>query len=484
MALYHFHVSQVSRGAGQSAVASAAYRAGQKLRDNYYGETHDYTKKGGVIMSEILLPDNAPERFLDRETLWNEVENVEKNAKAQLAYSFDFALQNELSREENIRIAREFVTECFVGKGMICDMAIHEPGKDPGDIPNPHVHVLVPMRPLNEDGTWGNKQHREYVLDEKGNRIRDSQGKYIFNAVKNTDWGDPETLNYWRAMWAKKVNESFEQNGIAARIDHRSYIDQGLDILPQIHEGPTVRAMEAKGITTEKGDWNRFVKAINRAVTRILGIFKSVIDDIDEMKKAKADAKAKNADFWEAIEEYRQALQGTYNYGRSRVVSKKMIDLYSFISCNDIWDLESLKDYSQVMYKEVAVIRAEVKKWEEKANACDRELKLVETMKRWSGVYNQWYRISDTNKKKAFYSEHEPQMNAYHMAKRELKKKYPDLKIPVNEIKRKREEYKDKALAAGSDLDHYKKAASQAYAIKKQVYDAHKERKQIKERNR
>ena len=336
MALYHFHVSQVSRGAGQSAVASAAYRAGQKLRDNYYGETHDYTKKGGVIMSEILLPDNAPERFLDRETLWNEVENVEKNAKAQLAYSFDFALQNELSREENIRIAKEFVTECFVGKGMICDMAIHEPGKDPGDIPNPHVHVLVPMRPLNEDGTWGNKQHREYVLDEKGNRIRDSQGKYIFNAVKNTDWGDPETLNYWRAMWAKKVNEAFEQKGIVARIDHRSYIDQGLDILPQIHEGPTVRAMEAKGITTEKGDWNRFVKAINRAVTRILGIFKSVIDDIDEMKKAKADAKAKNTDFWEAIEEYRQALQGTYNYGRSRVVSKKMIDLYSFISCNTL----------------------------------------------------------------------------------------------------------------------------------------------------
>ena len=148
MALYHFHVTQVSRGDGQSAVASAAYRAGEKLYDTYYGETHDYTRKGGVILNEIILPDKAPERFKDRTTLWNEVEHVEKYPRAQLAYSFDFALQNELSREENIRIAREFIMENFVSRGMICDIAFHEPGKGSDDIPNPHVHVLVPMRPL------------------------------------------------------------------------------------------------------------------------------------------------------------------------------------------------------------------------------------------------------------------------------------------------------------------------------------------------
>ena len=213
MALFHFTAGQISRGGGQSSVASAAYRAGEKLMDEYYGQIHDYTKKHGVVLSEIILPEHAPERFADRQTLWNEVEKVEKHPKAQLAYSFDFALQNELSMEENIRIAKEFIAENFTSRGMIVDMAVHEPGKDPGDIPNPHVHVMVPMRPLNEDGTWGTKQHREYVLDENGNRMRDGKGDYIFNAVKNNDWGDPETLVQWRTNWAAKVNGAFEQHG-------------------------------------------------------------------------------------------------------------------------------------------------------------------------------------------------------------------------------------------------------------------------------
>ena len=173
MASYHFHLAHVSRGAGQSAVAAAAYRAGECLRDDYYGEVHDFTKKGGVIMSEIILPDNAPERFTNREMLWNEVEEIEKNKRAQLAYSFDFTLQNELSMEENIEVAEKFIRENFTARGMICDVAIHSPGRGPDDNPNPHVHVLVPMRPLNENGTWGAKQRREYILDENGNRIRD-----------------------------------------------------------------------------------------------------------------------------------------------------------------------------------------------------------------------------------------------------------------------------------------------------------------------
>ena len=127
MALYHFHVSRVSRGAGQSAVASAAYRAGEELEDEYYGEIADYTNKGGVIESEILTPEYVPDRLKDRKTLWNEVEKIEKHPQAQLAYSFDIALQNELSMEENIALAREFVTKEFDARGMIADLAIHAP---------------------------------------------------------------------------------------------------------------------------------------------------------------------------------------------------------------------------------------------------------------------------------------------------------------------------------------------------------------------
>ncbi|MBR3084065.1 MAG: MobA/MobL family protein [Oscillospiraceae bacterium] len=163
MALYHFHVTQIGRRSGASAIGSAAYRAGEKLYSEYYGEYRDYTRKQGVIFTEIVLPDYAPAEYQDRATLWNSLEKVEHRKDAQLAYSFDIALQNELTMEENIALARQFVREQFVAKGMIVDMAVHATDKGDGT-PNPHIHVMCPIRPLNQDGTWGKKQRRVYHL--------------------------------------------------------------------------------------------------------------------------------------------------------------------------------------------------------------------------------------------------------------------------------------------------------------------------------
>ena len=203
IALFHFHVTQIKRSTGQSAVAAAAYRSGEKLHSEYYGEDSDYTRKGGVICSEILLPAHAPPEYADRETLWNAVEKVERGKKAQLAYSFDIALQNEFSMEENINLARQFLLEQFVRRGMIVDFAVHSPDKEDGGISNPHFHVMCPIRPIEPNGKWGNKQRREYVLDEDGNRVPDGTGDYVFNAVPTTDWGSPETLEHWRQTWAE-----------------------------------------------------------------------------------------------------------------------------------------------------------------------------------------------------------------------------------------------------------------------------------------
>ena len=186
MALYHLTVSQIRRSAGQSAIAAAAYRAGERLYSDYYGEYSDYTRKGGVICSEILLPPHAPLEYQDRATLWNTVEQVEKHPKAQLAYSFDIALQNELSMEENIALAREFVQRCLVDKGMIADFAIHDPVRPKGAEPNPHIHILVPIRPLKEDGTWGIKEKKISVMDEQGNPVLDKNGKQAYRAVSTT----------------------------------------------------------------------------------------------------------------------------------------------------------------------------------------------------------------------------------------------------------------------------------------------------------
>ena len=239
------------------------------MYSEYYGEVSDYTHKGGVVCTDILLPPQAPNQYQDRATLWNAVEKAERGKKAQLAYSFDIALQNEFSLEENIALARQFVSEQLVGRGMIADFAIHQPDKEDGGIPNPHFHVLCPIRPIEPDGKWGCKQRRRYRLDEDGNRIMGEDGKPLFDAVPTTDWGSPETLEHWREAWAAMVNAKFEEKGLTCRIDHRSYERQGLDLLPTVHEGVAVRQMEAKGIPTDKGDLNRWIKKANNILRDI-----------------------------------------------------------------------------------------------------------------------------------------------------------------------------------------------------------------------
>lgn len=171
MASYHFHLTQVKRSRGQSVIAQAAYRAGEKLYSTYYGEFSDFTRKRGVVMAEICLLDHAPREYADRETLWNALEWAESGRKAQLAHSFDITLMNEFSMEENIEMARAFVREELVSRGMIADFAIHAPVRSKGAEPNPHIHILVPIRPLKEDGTWGIKEKKIAVMDSRGIRF-------------------------------------------------------------------------------------------------------------------------------------------------------------------------------------------------------------------------------------------------------------------------------------------------------------------------
>ena len=265
-------------------MASAAYRAGEKLHSEYYGEDSDYTNKGGVIYTEIFLPPHAPREYADRETLWNAVEKAEKGKKAQLAYSFDISFQNEFTQEENIALARQFLTEHFVSRGMVVDFAVHEPEKEEGGINNPHFHFLCPIRPIEQNGKWGLKQRREYVLDENGNRIPDGKGDYVFNAVPTTDWGSAETLELWREQWAVMCNAKFEEKGLDVRIDHRSYERQGVELLPTRHEGPTVRAMEKKGIKTEKGEFNRWIKRTNAFIRDLRKSLSALLESIKEIK--------------------------------------------------------------------------------------------------------------------------------------------------------------------------------------------------------
>ena len=227
IAIYHCSIKIVSRGKGKSA--AAAYRSGEKLTNEWDGLTHDYTKKGGVIHSEILLPAHAPPAFSDRSTLWNSVELSEKSNNAQLAREVEIALPVELSREEQTRLVREYCSSQFVSKGMIADFNLHDTGGG-----NPHAHILLTMRPLDEKGAWLPKSKKEYVLDENGEKIRLPSGKYKTRKVDLVDWNNRENAEVWRSAWADLANEFLVQNDRPERIDHRSHAERGMDELPTV----------------------------------------------------------------------------------------------------------------------------------------------------------------------------------------------------------------------------------------------------------
>lgn len=252
----------ISRGKGKSAVAAAAYRSGEKITSDYDGITHDYTRKRGVVMTEILLPRNTPIRFCDRSRLWNAVEKIEKAKNAQLAREIEVSIPKELKFREGYNLVNEFCNRNFVDKGMIADICFHDKGDG-----NPHAHIMLTVRPFNEDGSWGSKQKKEYVLDENGEKIYDKKKRqYQYKSVPTTDWNDRGNIEKWRKSWADMCSKYLEKSGRKERVDHCSYERQGLEILLIKHLGTAASQMEKRNIKTERGEVNRHIRIVNKMI--------------------------------------------------------------------------------------------------------------------------------------------------------------------------------------------------------------------------
>lgn len=265
MAIFHLSVKVISRGKGKSAVGAAAYRSGERIENEYDGVVHDYTRKHGIIHTQILLPPQAPADYYNRSVLWNAVEKVEKAKNAQLARDIEISLPRELPFSRQKQLVIGFVSQTFVDKGMCADICIHD--KLDG---NPHAHIMLTMRPINEDGSWGQKQKKVYVLDEHGNKIYDKKKRqYKCTTVPTTDWNEPYKCEEWRSAWAEYVNNYLRMDGIKERVDHRSYKRQGIEQIPTIHLGPVASQMEKKGRISERGKINRQIKEDNRLLRSI-----------------------------------------------------------------------------------------------------------------------------------------------------------------------------------------------------------------------
>lgn len=452
MALFHFHVTQVKRSAGQSAIAVAAYRAGERLYSEYYGEVSDYTHKGGVAFTEIFLPTHAPLEYQNRSTLWNAVEKAERGKKAQLAYSFDIALQNEFSLEENITLARQFVLEQLVSRGMIADLAIHQPDKKDG-IPNPHFHILCPIRPIEPNGKWGCKQCRVYRLDENENRIMDEDGNPLFDAVPTTDWGSPETLEHWREAWAAMVNAKFEEKGLTCRIDHRSYERQGVNIVPTVHEGVAVRQMEPKGIATDKGNWNRWIKKANNI---LWDIRKKIAALTDWLKEAKEElSKPQSPAIVELLGSYYSARNtGAWSNKAKANNLKQYAEAYTFLMKNQLFTLEDLETYVAAHSDRTEAVHASLKAMSARKKELEELLRYTDLYRDTKPIYDELQGIKWKGKRKKFAEEHERDLKMFHMARRKLEKHFsPSSKISVQVWQKELESLQQKYR---SEYERYK----------------------------
>ncbi|MDO5777530.1 MAG: MobQ family relaxase [Eubacteriales bacterium] len=309
--MYHFESKIISRGAGRSAIAAAAYQSSERLYNDYDGLTHDYTKKGGVLYTEIMLPPQAPAAWKDRQTLWAAVESAEKTKDSRLARQLIAALPIELGRDDWLLLLRSFIqTEC-VDKGMCADFAIHDP-----DGHNPHAHIMLTMRPLDAHGKWQGKTQKEYLCrkadEERGFTAQEflqakedgweKQYKYKNTAGVSAwltptqaarepgwercskqpktakfgrqnplcaRWNSPEQLLDWREAWANAVNRALEEKQQSVRVTHLSHAALGLDEQPSVHEGSQARSLELQGIKADRCELNCQIRADNKLLREL-----------------------------------------------------------------------------------------------------------------------------------------------------------------------------------------------------------------------
>ena len=310
MAIFHCQIKIISRGKGKTATAAAAYRSGTKIVDNELGKTHDYTRKGGVAFSEILLCVNAPSKYSDRQTLWNEVQKIEKQKNAQLCREVEVALPIEFSRNEQIEVVREYIKKNFTDKGMIADWSLHD--KSDG---NPHAHILLTMRPLKTNGEWGAKRKDRYALDENGNKIPiidpitnkqkiGTGGRKMWEriSVPTTDWNDQTKAEEWRKSWADICNEHLKGQ---AHIDHRSYARQGKKQLPTMHEGYVARKIAKSGKHSNIISYNQQVRqhnALEQANEQDIQTAENELKQLEnELEKIKSEQKGQEQDGFSSI---------------------------------------------------------------------------------------------------------------------------------------------------------------------------------------
>ena len=427
----HNEISIVQRSHRQSAVAAAAYQSGEKLFCEYDQEVKHYPEKRGIVHNEILLPANAPLEYTDRNTLWNAAEAVEKQWNSQLARRWVLSIPREIPPDQYAALVRDFCRQQFVSKGMCVDFAIHDKGDG-----NPHAHVMLTMRAMDERGKWLPKSRKVYELDKNGERIKLPSGRWKSHKEDTVDWNDRKYGEIWRHEWEVIQNRYLEANNRPERVDLRSYERQGLDIIPTVHEGAAVRQMEKRGIQTNIGNLNREIKAANslmKSIRQLIQNLKGWITELGEKRKELlAQKTAEEATLLPNLlmkymeirkEERKDWTRAGQNRGTSQDL-KAVSEALSYLRQKGLSTVEDLEAFLESSGKSAADYRNQMKPKEVRSKVIDGLLSARTDCKECKPVYEKYQKIFFKKTKEKFNQEH-PEVARYAKAASYLAK-HPD----------------------------------------------------------
>ena len=444
MANPHFEIKITKRSKQQSAVAGAAYQSGENLFSEYDQKHKDYRKKEGVVYTEIMLPSHAPPEYADREQLWNAVEAVENQWNSQLARRFVLALPREVPEELYPQMVQDYCNQFFVCKGMIVDFAIHDP-KPPGH--NPHCHVMLTMRAMDEHGKWLPKARKVYDLDENGERIRLPSGNWKSHKEDTVDWNEQYHGQEWRTGWETVQNRYLEMVNSPVRVDLRSYEKQGLDIIPTVHMGAAVTQMERRGIQTNIGNLNRDIKAANRMMSVIRSTIQNLRDWISDILEARkellAEKKPETAspDLINLLRDYlnlRKAERRDWSrYGQQKGTTK---DLQSFVNAtnylkdHEIFTLEQLDSVLEKVKQKSGSISTSMRKAESRMKVITGIQNAVADCQQHKAIHDKYVRIGWKTVQSVYAESHRDELDTYNKAYRFLKKHGVDLNVDLEAL--------------------------------------------------
>ena len=425
----HFKISIVKRSQGQSVVAGAAYQSGERLFSEYDQKTKFYNKKKELVHAEIMLPPHAPSGYADRATLWNTVESVENQWNSQLARRIVLAFPVEVPKEQYLPMLKEFCNEQFVSKGMIADFAIHDKGDG-----NPHAHILLTLRAMDEHGRWLPKARKVYDLDENDERIRLASGNWKCHKENMVDWNDQKYAEVWRHGWETITNRYLEAAGRPERVDLRSFERQGIQQIPTVHLGPAAHQMEKRGIETFLGNLNRDIRAANSLMQSIRSTIRGLqrwIADLTEKKQLLLDAleKAKEptlsdllVDYFNLRNEQRSGWSGKAKLKctvRDFEEIRQAVDYLKAHSLNTIEDLNAaIKDLSQT----AAPLRRQLKQNESQMRAIAQIKDAAAIHAKLKPIHDAFMKKNFKMTKDAYAAQHKDELDAFNKAVRTLMK--------------------------------------------------------------